>query len=224
MTTTKRTVTINYDGDYETVDDHRRKLNNVSDDDGDQFPRLPDICQGQFDAVSVLRNELFFFKDQVRKSTLLIIQGSSRITCWLSNLLCSSFGVYVNDPPSTTDIRLSSVIYSANFPLLYVKWMHSTNDLTVTLSSFLVDITYVLVIQNEIVKKYIENSDTRSKVHVIGFSMETVWSKRTLRWKISVYLMDWTSWMQLLFGAKTRRLIFSGRKDLFIISGNEATN
>ncbi len=61
-TTTERTVTINYDGDYESVDDHRRKLNVTNED---QWPKMPDICRGQFDAVSVLRNELFFFKEQV---------------------------------------------------------------------------------------------------------------------------------------------------------------
>lgn len=63
ITTTQRTVTINYDGDYDTVDDHRRKLNVTS---GDPSSNIPDICQGHFDAVSVLRNELFFFKDQVK--------------------------------------------------------------------------------------------------------------------------------------------------------------
>lgn len=65
-TTTKSTVTINYDGDYDTVDDHRRKFN-VTTNEEDQLPVVPDICQGQFDAVSVLRNELFFFKNQVSR-------------------------------------------------------------------------------------------------------------------------------------------------------------
>ncbi|KAI9558628.1 Matrix metalloproteise-24 [Daphnia sinensis] len=61
ITTTPRTVTINYEGDYDTVDNHRKKLNVTN---GDQSSKIPDICQGHFDAVSVLRNELFFFKDQ----------------------------------------------------------------------------------------------------------------------------------------------------------------
>ena len=64
-TTTQKTVTINYDGDYESVDDHRRKKSNVTDED--QSPA--DICRGQFDAVSVLRSELFFFKGQVSVNT-----------------------------------------------------------------------------------------------------------------------------------------------------------
>ena len=64
-TTTQKTGTINYDGDYESVDDHRRKKSNVTDED--QSPA--DICRGQFDAVSVLRSELFFFKGQVSVNT-----------------------------------------------------------------------------------------------------------------------------------------------------------
>ena len=64
-TTTQKTVTINYDGDYESVDDHRRKKSNVTDED--QSPAH--ICRGQFDAVSVLRSELFFFKGQVSVNT-----------------------------------------------------------------------------------------------------------------------------------------------------------
>lgn len=68
-TTTQKAVTINYDGDYESVDEHRRKFNftsgNGKDADSNVREIVPDICQGHFDAVSILRNELFVFKDQV---------------------------------------------------------------------------------------------------------------------------------------------------------------
>ena len=73
-TTTQKTVTINYDGDYESVDEHRRKFNfttgNGKDGDSNVKEIVPDICQGHFDAVSILRNELFVFKDQVARSLI----------------------------------------------------------------------------------------------------------------------------------------------------------
>lgn len=58
--------TITYEGDFETVDEHKkhegkhgthgRRKNTTS---------VPDICEGSFDAVATLRDELFIFKDQV---------------------------------------------------------------------------------------------------------------------------------------------------------------
>lgn len=70
VTTEKTGVTINYQGDYESVDDHKRKFNTSNSDKDEEPLRIPDICQGHFDAVSILRNELFFFKDQVGPALL----------------------------------------------------------------------------------------------------------------------------------------------------------
>ena len=120
--TTKSSVTINYDGDYETVDDHRRKFNTTNED----RLALPDICQGQFDAVSVLRNELFFFKNQVSSCLPFqnhitfppIIIFSKISTAPLLNLNergYSMFGGCDNAPLSTTDIRLISATSFVNY-------------------------------------------------------------------------------------------------------------
>ena len=90
-TTTQKTGTINYDGDYESVDDHRRKKSNVTDED--QSPA--DICRGQFDAVSVLRSELFFFKGQVSVNTTRAIDIALK---YKLGLFLSTSGACVSGP------------------------------------------------------------------------------------------------------------------------------
>ena len=90
-TTTQKTGTINYDGDYESVDDHRRKKSNVTDED--QSPA--DICRGQFDAVSVLRSELFFFKGQVSVNTTRAIDIALK---YKLGLFLSTSGACVSSP------------------------------------------------------------------------------------------------------------------------------
>lgn len=113
MTTTKRTVTINYDGDYETVDDHRKKLNAT---DKDQLPTIPDICQGQFDAVSILRNELFFFKDQVFEFHYLFplefILNRSCLVC-LAPTSESRHRIWISDSYPPPFPRTSTVVTSS---------------------------------------------------------------------------------------------------------------
>ncbi|XP_024946353.1 matrix metalloproteinase-17 [Cephus cinctus] len=57
---------VTFTGDYETVDEHRRHENRS---DSNSIPDLvnssvPDICQGSYDAITVLRDELFIFKGE----------------------------------------------------------------------------------------------------------------------------------------------------------------
>lgn len=68
------TWTISYHGDYETVEEHRRRLEAAgavatpAPPPPSSPPALPgpvDICLGHFDAVAMIRKELFIFKDQV---------------------------------------------------------------------------------------------------------------------------------------------------------------
>lgn len=66
ITSTLSTTT--QEDDYETVDRHKNHdtTHNIPTTNS---PSLPDICQGHFDAVATLRDELFVFKDEVIKKS-----------------------------------------------------------------------------------------------------------------------------------------------------------
>lgn len=53
------TSTIRYEGDYETVDEHKNHTKNYT-----SAPRIPDICDGRVDAIATLREELFVFSEK----------------------------------------------------------------------------------------------------------------------------------------------------------------
>ncbi|XP_056648592.1 matrix metalloproteinase-25-like [Diorhabda sublineata] len=59
-TSTVKYSTIRYEGDYETVEEHK----NHDRKNPTSAPRIPDICDGRVDAIATLRDELFVFSEK----------------------------------------------------------------------------------------------------------------------------------------------------------------